>query len=53
MQGLGCGVESDVGSVKGCVFVGVAAVGWVLDDDLFDQWALFGNAEDEGGEVVS
>ena len=47
------GVESDVRSVQGCVFVSVAGVGWVLDDDLLNEWALFGDTEDEGGEVVS
>ena len=53
MQGVGCGVESDVGSVKGCVFVGVAGVGWVLDDGLFDEWTLFGDTEDEVGKGVA
>ena len=53
MQGVGCGVERDVGSVEGCVFVGVAGVGWVLDDGLFDEWALFGDTVDEVGQGVS
>ena len=53
MQGVGCGVERDVGSVEGCVFVGVVGVAWVLGNGLFDEWALFGDTEDEVGEVVS
>ena len=47
------GVEGYVGSVEGGVFVDVAGVGWVLHNDLFGEWLLFGDVENELGEDVS
>ena len=47
------GVEGYVGSVERGVFVEMAGVGWVLYDDLFGEWLLFGDVVDELGKGVS
>ena len=51
-SGVGSG-ECDVGPVEWCVVVDVVCVGWLLDDDLFSEWTLIGDAEDQVCKSIS